>query len=66
MLSIFAAAERPAAWLMLIGATVVFIGVIIGLVTVGSFKWPTLLIAADLITSGFGAVQQAEEPEDDA
>lgn len=61
VLRAFAVAERPAAWLLLVGATVTFFGVLTGLITAGDFKFGTLLISADLMVSGFGAVQQAED-----
>ena len=63
VLRTFAIAERPAAWLLLIGGAATFVGVLIGWITVGDFRWPTLLIAADLVVSGFGAVQEAEDDE---
>lgn len=61
VLRAFAVAERPAAWGLLIGAAWTFIGVLVGWITVGDFKWPTLLIAADLVVSGFAAVQDSED-----
>lgn len=59
----FARIERPAAWCLLIGGFITFVGVIVGWIAVGDFKWPTLLIAADLVVSGFSAVQEAEDLE---
>lgn len=61
ILKLFAIIERPAAWILLIGGVITFLGVIIGLITVGDAKWATLLIAADLIVGGFSAVQEAED-----
>ena len=64
ILRVFARIERPAAWCLLIGGFVTFVGVLVGWITVGDFKWPTLLISADLVVSGFSAVQEAEDDED--
>lgn len=52
--------ERPAAWCLLAGAGVTFVGVLADLIAVGNAKWATLLIAADLLVSGASAVQDAE------
>lgn len=57
----FGRAERPAAWVLLIGGFVTFIGVITGLIVTGDAKWATLLVAADLVVSGFSAVQQSDD-----
>lgn len=59
----FALARRPAAWLLLVGAALTFVGVLVNLISVGVAKWATLLIAADLLVSGFDAVQEAEDDE---
>lgn len=59
----FAIAERPAAWGLLAGGIVTFIGVITDLIATGNAKWATLLIAADLVVSGFGAVQASDDEE---
>jgi hypothetical protein len=53
--------ERPAAWGLLIGGLVTFISVVTGLIVVGEAKLATLLVAADLIVSGFSAVQESED-----
>lgn len=55
-----ARAEKPAAWLLLAGGVWTFVAVLVGFVIVGNAKWATLLVAADLIVSGFSAVQDAE------
>lgn len=55
--------RRPAAWLLLIGAAVTFVGVLVGLIVVGEAKWATLLVAADLLVSGAGAAFDAEDKE---
>lgn len=60
MLRWFAAAERPAAWALMLGGVVVFFGVLADLFVVGNAKLGTLLVAADLVVSGFAAVQEAE------
>lgn len=65
VLRFFARIDRPAAWCLLFGGVVTFIGVLVGWITVGDFKWPTLLISADLVVSGFSAVQEAENDEDE-
>jgi hypothetical protein len=65
VLRFFAIIDRPAAWGLLIGAVITFVGVFVGWIAVGDFKWGTLLIAADLVVSGFSAVQEAENDEDD-
>lgn len=60
----FAAAERPAAWMLLAGGFATFVGVLTNLIATGTAKWATLLVAADLVVSGFGAVQEAEAEGD--
>lgn len=63
ILAFFGWIERPAAWGLLVGAIITFIGVLIGWITVGEFRWPTLLIAAELIVSGFSSVQEAHDDD---
>lgn len=63
VLRLFEIVDRPAAWALMLSGLVTFVGVLVGWVTVGDFKWPTLLIAADLVVSGFGTVQEAEDDE---
>ena len=63
ILRLFAVIERPAAWCLLVGGVVTFISVITGLIVVGEAKLATLLVAADLIVGGFGAVQETEDGE---
>jgi hypothetical protein len=65
ILALFARIEKPAAWALLIGGVVTFFGVIFGLIVVGDAKPATLLIAADLIVSGFSAVQESEDGDED-
>lgn len=65
VLRLFAIVDRPAAWLLMLGAGVTFFGVLVGWITVGDFRFGTLLIAADLLVSGFSAVQEAENESDD-
>lgn len=60
VLAVFAAIERPAAWGLMVAGAVTFVGVLVGLIAAGDFKWATLLIAADLTVSGFSAVQESE------
>lgn len=64
VLAAFAVVERPAAWVLLIGGVVTFIGVVFGLIVVGDAKLATLLVAADLIVGGFGAVQETEDTDE--
>jgi len=63
VLKVFAILERPAAWGLLIGGIVTFGSVLFGLIVVGDAKLATLLVAADLIVGGFGAVQETEDDE---
>lgn len=64
VLAFFARIERPAAWALMVGGVVVFVGIVADLIRLGNAKIGTLLIAADLVVSGFSAVQEAEEDED--
>lgn len=64
VLAAFAVAQRPAAWVLLFAGAFTFVGVWVGWITVGQFRWPTLLIAADLVVSGFSAVQEVENDDD--
>jgi len=61
VLSVFKQLERPAAWGLMIGGVVTFISVVTGLIVVGEAKLATLLVSADLIVSGFSAVQESED-----
>lgn len=63
VLRVFAVIERPAAWALLVGGVVTFLSVVTGLIVVGEAKVATLLVAADLIVSGFSSTQQAEDDE---
>jgi len=63
VLRLFGRLERPAAWLLLVGGMITFIAVALDLIRTGNAKWATLLIAADLIVSGFSAVQEAESDD---
>lgn len=65
LLPIFGAVQRPAAWCLLIGGTLTFFAVLSNLIATGTAKWATLLVAADLIVSGLGNVQTAENEADD-
>lgn len=64
ILRYFEVIERPCAWMLLIGGLITFIVVIFEIVATGDAKWVTLLVAADLIVSGFSAVQEAEDDEE--
>lgn len=48
----------------MLGGAVTFVAVLFDLIQTGDAKWATLLIAADLVVSGFGAVQEAENDLD--
>ncbi|MDP9440622.1 MAG: hypothetical protein M3P34_00245 [Actinomycetota bacterium] len=63
LLAAFAAAERPAAWLLLVGGLGTFVAVAANLIATGVAKWATLLVAADLVVSGFGAVQMSDDAD---
>jgi hypothetical protein len=63
VLSWFKVIERPAAWCLFIGGLVTFAGVISGLIVVGEARLATLLVSADLIVSGFAAVQEGEDDD---
>lgn len=63
MLRAFARAQRPAAWILLLGGAATFVAVLVGLIVVGEARLATLLVAAGLVVDGFSAVQQAEEDE---
>lgn len=65
LLGLFGAIQRPAAWCLLIGGMVTFLAVVTNLIATGTAKWATLLVAADLIVSGLGNVQTAENEADD-
>ena len=64
VLRVFAVVERPAAWCLLIGGVCTFVSVVTGLIVVGDAKLATLLVAADLIVGGFGAVQETEDDDE--
>lgn len=66
LLRLFGVLERPAAWGLLAGGLITFISVITGLIVVGEAKLATLLVAADLVVSGFSAVQEGEDDGDEA
>lgn len=65
LVGLFARAQRPAAWVLLVGGAVTFVAVAVNLIATGTAKWATLLISADLVVSGFAAVQEAENEEDE-
>lgn len=59
--------EGRAAWVMLAGSFVIFVGVVTNLIATGNAKWATLLVAADLFVSSASALQEAYSDElDDA
>lgn len=56
-------AERPAAWVLLIGALLTLLGTIAGLIAHGEVRWATLLVAADLLVSGWADLKDAYDDE---
>lgn len=48
----------------MVGGACTFVAVAVDLVKTGDAKWATLLIAADLVVSGFSAVQDVENEID--
>lgn len=55
--------EPWAAWGLVVGAVVVFVGVLVDVIRTGDAKWATLLVAADLIVSGYGELQDAVDDD---
>ena len=55
-----------AAWTLLIGAAVVFLGVIFNVLATGDAKWATILVSADLLISGYGEVQKSADEDEDS
>lgn len=53
--------EPWAAWGLLAGALCVFVGVVFDWLHTGNAKPATLLIAADLLVSGYGEVQDSAD-----
>lgn len=62
-LRFFARYERQVAWIMFAGAVATFIGVLTGLVAAGEFRLLTLVAAADLGYTGYGALREAYDSE---
>lgn len=65
LLPIFGRAQRPAAWVLMLGGAASFVAVLLNLIATGTAKWATLLVAADLTVSGFSSVQVAENEADE-
>lgn len=65
LLPVFGAAQRPAAWVLMVAGAVAFVAVLFNLIATGQAKVGTLLVAADCTISGFAAVQTAELDADD-
>lgn len=49
-----------AAWGLVIGAAVTFLGVLTGIIATGEFRLGTLLISADLAVSGYGQLRDEQ------
>lgn len=64
ILRLFGRFQRPAAWCLLVGGLVTFIGVITNLIVIHEARLATLLLAADLFVGGMGSVQEAENELD--
>lgn len=58
-----ARAEAPAAWVLLAGSAFTLVAVAANLIATGTAKWATLLVAADLLVSSAGALQEAYDDE---
>lgn len=56
-------AERPAAWVLLFGALATLLGTIAGVIAHGEVRWATLLVAADLLVSGWADLKDAYDDE---
>lgn len=50
----------PAAWALVIGSAVTFLGVLLGLIAMGEFRLPTLLLSADLAVSGYSQLRDEQ------
>ena len=61
----FARFERPVAWVMFAGAVVTFIGVFTGLIATGQFRLLTMVAAADLGYTGYSALRDAYDSEEE-
>lgn len=61
----FARFERPVAWLLFAGAIVTFVGVLSGLIAVGEFRLLTMVAAADLGFTGYSALRDAYDSEEE-
>ncbi len=65
LLPVFGRLQRPAAWVLMLGGVVSVVVVVFDLVALGNARLGTLLVAADLMVSGFSSVQVAENEADD-
>lgn len=65
LLPLFGRLQRPAAWVLLVGAVVTLAVVVLDLIALGNARLGTLLVAAGLVVDGFQAVQEAENEADD-
>ncbi len=64
---VLAALDRvagPAAWCLVIGAAVTFVGVLTGLIVMAEFRLPTLLLSADLAISGYAQLRDEQERDE--
>lgn len=64
---VLAALDRvagPAAWALVIGAVVTFLGVLTGIIATGEFKLGTLLISASLAIEGYGQLRDEQERDE--
>lgn len=49
-----------AAWCLVVGALVTFLGVLVGLIAVGEFRLMTLLLSADLVIGGYSQLRDEQ------
>lgn len=65
LLPVFGRLQRPAAWVLLVGAAATLVAVLFDLIALGNARLGTLLVAAGLVVDGFQAVQEAENEADE-
>lgn len=54
----------PAAWCLVIGALVTFLGVLTGLIATGEFRLGYLLISAGLVIDGYSTLRDEQERDE--
>lgn len=53
-------AAPVAAWGLVLGALVTFVGVLVGFIAMGEFRLPTLLLSADLVVGGYSQLRDEQ------